>query len=258
MDVANHATLPTNLVSYWELEEASGTRVDSHGSNDLTDNNTVTSATGLQGDAADFTKANSEDLSISDASQTGLDFGATDFSFAGWINLDSLPSVSGRMGILGKSESTDNQRNYAFLITDTDVARLLTYQYGTTATYVQETADSATFVSDDIGSWVHIAVTFDISSRTTVIYKNGSSVASTRITGGTLTSLFAASTAPFELGDFNSGSEIDAQMDEWGVWTKVLTQSEIDDLYNSGSGIPYDAGGATGFNSARRHFMMGM
>jgi len=39
-DVKN-SSLATNLVSYWELEEASGTRVDSHGSNDLTDNNTV-------------------------------------------------------------------------------------------------------------------------------------------------------------------------------------------------------------------------
>ena len=35
------ALLKTNLVSWWDLEEASGARVDSHGSNDLTDNNTV-------------------------------------------------------------------------------------------------------------------------------------------------------------------------------------------------------------------------
>lgn len=33
--------LLASLTSYWNLDEASGTRVDSHGSNDLTDNNTV-------------------------------------------------------------------------------------------------------------------------------------------------------------------------------------------------------------------------
>lgn len=41
LDVATHSTLPTNLVSYWEMSESSGTRSDSKASNDLTDNNTV-------------------------------------------------------------------------------------------------------------------------------------------------------------------------------------------------------------------------
>lgn len=36
------ANLLTNLVSYWKLGEVSGTRNDSHGTNHLTDNNTVT------------------------------------------------------------------------------------------------------------------------------------------------------------------------------------------------------------------------
>lgn len=40
------ATLKTSLISYWNLDEASGTRNDSHGANHLTDNNTVTQAFG--------------------------------------------------------------------------------------------------------------------------------------------------------------------------------------------------------------------
>lgn len=35
------AAQKVNLEAWWDLEEGSGTRVDSHGSNDLTDNNTV-------------------------------------------------------------------------------------------------------------------------------------------------------------------------------------------------------------------------
>jgi hypothetical protein len=38
------------LVSYWNLDEQSGTAYDSHGSNDLTDNNTVLYGTGLASD----------------------------------------------------------------------------------------------------------------------------------------------------------------------------------------------------------------
>lgn len=40
------ADLKTDLVSYWNLTEASGTRNDAHGTNNLTDNNTVTTAPG--------------------------------------------------------------------------------------------------------------------------------------------------------------------------------------------------------------------
>lgn len=44
----------TNLIAWWDLDEVSGTRFDSHGSNDLTDNRTVSSATGIvSGQASD-------------------------------------------------------------------------------------------------------------------------------------------------------------------------------------------------------------
>ena len=42
----------TDLVSWWELNEESGTRVDAHGSNDLADNETVLYGTLVQGNAA--------------------------------------------------------------------------------------------------------------------------------------------------------------------------------------------------------------
>src|SRR3990167_10705009 len=60
-----HATLTDGLVSYWTLDEASGVRYDSvvASANDLTDNNTVASATGKFNDAASFLAANSESLS---------------------------------------------------------------------------------------------------------------------------------------------------------------------------------------------------
>lgn len=38
--------LTDNLISWWSLDEASGTRYDSHGTNHLTDNNTVSSEAG--------------------------------------------------------------------------------------------------------------------------------------------------------------------------------------------------------------------
>src|SRR4051794_40520428 len=80
--------LLANLVSYWKLDEASTgvapvTRNDSHGTNHLTDNNTVTSAAGKLGNAAQFTAANSESLSRID--NASLRFGDEDFSLAFWF-----------------------------------------------------------------------------------------------------------------------------------------------------------------------------
>lgn len=82
------ADLSTNLVSYWELEESSGTREDSHGANDLTDNNTVLYGTGKQGNGADFEATNSEYLNV--ASSLGA-YNDT-FTYSFWVNLESLPS----------------------------------------------------------------------------------------------------------------------------------------------------------------------
>ncbi len=47
-----HAALTDNLSAYWKLDEASGTRVDSAGSNDLTSNNSVGQAVGKLGNAS--------------------------------------------------------------------------------------------------------------------------------------------------------------------------------------------------------------
>ena len=57
--------LTTDLYrAYREMNEASGTRNDSHGANHLTDNNTVGSAPGIVGTAADFEAGSLEYLSI--------------------------------------------------------------------------------------------------------------------------------------------------------------------------------------------------
>ncbi len=65
------------LAEWWTLNETSGIRVASHNGNDLTDNNTVTSAAGKKGNAAQFTNATNEYLSAADSVSlriTNIDF----------------------------------------------------------------------------------------------------------------------------------------------------------------------------------------
>ena len=73
------SSLLTGLVSWWNLDETSGTRADSVGSNHLTDVNTVGYAAGKIGNAASFVAANNETLST----ETALF--EDDFTLSMWV-----------------------------------------------------------------------------------------------------------------------------------------------------------------------------
>ena len=70
----------TNLVSYWKLDEASGNALDAHGTNTLTDSNTVTSAAGKIGDSRHFTRTVPEYFTIADNASLSAPAG-TSFTF---------------------------------------------------------------------------------------------------------------------------------------------------------------------------------
>src|SRR3990170_7582249 len=102
-EVDTGGTLTTSLISYWKLEEVSGTRVDTFGANDLDDINTVEQAVGIKGDAAQFVRANSEALRHID--NADLSVGDIDFSIAFWVYLDSK---TGSQALFCKAGSTSS------------------------------------------------------------------------------------------------------------------------------------------------------
>ncbi len=96
LTAANIASLASGLpiqnegiISYYKMDESSGNAIDAIGSNDLTDNNTVGTATGQVGTGRDFEDTNTEGFSITDASQTGLDL-IDDFTIMLWQNPETV------------------------------------------------------------------------------------------------------------------------------------------------------------------------
>jgi len=77
----------TGKVLDWNMNERSGSRIDSIGSNNLTDNNSVLFRNGIQGIASSFVAANLEDLSIADNAVISPTVSAI-WSF--WVFLDTL------------------------------------------------------------------------------------------------------------------------------------------------------------------------
>ena len=215
-----------NLVSCWELDEESGTRVDAvlSSGNDLTDNNTVLFGTGKIGNAADFEFDTTEYLSISDGSQTGLDLGAGDFSFSVWIKLES--DTSGGQDILAKRDGSA-VAGYHWRINSPALTVSLHTRSGSSGE--TETADTAVTT----GSFFHLVVTRAASDGAVVFYLNGSS------DGSGNTSRNVDTTGQFTVGrnGDNNDAHFDGLIDIAAVWNKVLTASEVAELYNSGNAI---------------------
>jgi len=96
----NATNLTNNLIAYWKLNEASGTRFDSYGGNHLTDFGGVGQTGGIKNQAANFILGNSSFLLINNTAT--LATGDIDFSISTWIYLNStartleVPIVSKR------------------------------------------------------------------------------------------------------------------------------------------------------------------
>lgn len=232
--------LLTGLVSYWKLDEAGGQRNDSHGTNHLTDNNTVTQAAGKIGDAAQFTGANSEYLSVADNASLVW---TSAFSASFWIYRDSL---------------------------SLDVAYISKWNYPTVPEWViQSAAAGGSNTSDDMSiylatsgvdngtgcrmdfnnanqsatTWYHIVVIYDGSltgdANRLKVYQNGVQLTLT-VGSGAVPASLQNSAAELRLGDFQGLNRyFTGRIDELGLWTRALTALEVAELYGGGAGKAY-------------------
>lgn len=224
-----------NLVSYWRLDEASGDAIDAHGSNDLTDNNTVGTGAGVISNARAFVRANSEFFSHAD--NTDLSTGDIDFSFSCWVNCDD-PGIA-RQIIVAKDD--DNLgREYIIATNDGGTSNLrFTVLNGGSVAQVNSSTDLS------MATWHHIVVWHDASANQIGIVVDDGTPATQSHSGGV-----ANSTGTFQIGAREySGAEnyFGGLIDEVGFWKRVLTSGEITELYNGGAGLayPFAAGGAS-------------
>lgn len=235
--------LLTNLVSFWSLDETSGTRNDAHGSNHLTDNNTVTQAVGKVGNAAQFTAANSEYLSAGD--NDGLDVGTGDFSTALWIYADAALTTGINGGRVMQKRGTGLGGQFAgwqFAARQAGGSRVLV-----TNTVFDNGAgqiagwDSPGGNEQDvgaIGAWIFLALAVNRTAGTAKLYSNASLVATLDVSAVTGSWSNARS--------FSLGASIDSptqyysgRIDQAGFWKRLLTAAEITWLYNGGAGRSY-------------------
>lgn len=231
-----------NLVAFWPLDEASGTRDDAHSNNYvLTDNNTVTSSTGLvYGTAAEFEVLNAEYLSVSDNANLSGGAGKS-FTIAAWVKIDTTGT---NRGVLGKGEA-GNGFEYTLYFNDGPQRfrwRVASATGEANATFVDQGGGSGGGSVPSAGTWYLLVVWHNATADEIGI--------ATSVDG-----IGTAYTTAYSSDVWNSGG--DFEIGAWGpyfrtyfdgligpvmFWSgRVLDSSERTALYNSGAGLTYAA-----------------
>jgi hypothetical protein len=219
-----NAMILQNLVSYWTLDETSGTRSDSHGSNHLSPQNTPGYGTGKQGNAASFVRASNQWLTVAD--NTTLSPGDTDFTFAGWVYLDNKTNTQ---RLWGKWNSPNNEYRLQYNVS----TNRFEWSVSIDGTGVAATATANNLGSPSASTWYFIVCYHDsVNNLIGISVNNGTFNTTAHSTG-----VYDA-TGAFTIS--NSGTNaLDGDVDEVGYFNKVLTASEISYLYNIGLGRTY-------------------
>lgn len=224
----------TSLISYWSLDEASGTRNDSHGTNHLTDPTSTGSATGKVGTAADF-----ENLSVNELQNASIDV-VGGFTVSLWIKPESFNANYKGLFTRDDYPSTPRHQTSIYLNTFDKIGCYVAVGDGLDGTSAPYFDSPTVGTSLSTATWYHVVCTYD-STNGLIGYLNGS-VDNTGATSGALQS----GAAKVRLGKDILGESIggadryyDGLIDEVALWERAITSSEVTWLYNSGNGRSY-------------------
>lgn len=229
--------LLSGLIAYWKLEEASGTRYDSHGSYDLTEIVGIDNGVGVKGDCAvsNSTYYDARSLIISPSPYDSV--GAS-WSLSFWISTNGgdapqmFPNAWGNCCLFTIVTSDGDQILRGQLWKDGEIG-------GDDGTDVSKSGVYA-------GGFVHVVITHDLPTKTVRVYYDGveehvvTYTTSLNPVNGpesgetnTILSMFAGD----QDGTNYAGP---GKLDEVGIWGRAITEAEVSALYNNGSGITYE------------------
>jgi hypothetical protein len=172
----------------------------------------------------DFESGSSQSAEIADGSQTGLDI-TGDISLEIYIKRES--AIEG--GLITKYDYGNNRRGYSLKIDGSNKIDATFSDDGVNVAghFVTQTSDSAVLVPT--ATWVHVGVTFDISTEVAIIYIDGSPVASSKT--GSMGATIFDSDMKFRIGGFSFndavGLPFDGLLNNARVWSGVRTPAEM-------------------------------
>ena len=212
----------SGLISYWDMDESSGTVIDSLNVSNGTNNGATPNVAGKINTAYDFDGV-ADDISL--GSDDSL-FPTDKITVSSWIKVEGQSGTQ----IILSTEVSDN--GWQVRVYDNGdgtfdfASRIKTTSAYTTA---RESVNHL-----NIDTWYFVVMTWDGSNIK--LYINGTLEETVALTG-----TIVYGTPSCVMGDAprNIGLNFDGILDEVGIWNRTLTSTEISDLYNSGDGLSY-------------------
>ncbi|KKL73170.1 hypothetical protein LCGC14_2077590, partial [marine sediment metagenome] len=222
-EITKHASwtagLNVGLDIYYKLdEEVNGTVIDSTDNNNGTNDGVIVNVTGIIGTAYDIEQDDS--LEVHSNTNTGIT-GTDARSLSVWIKRESDGAivqiagggVANAFELFGMGIQTAGNEMY--------------FQGGGAADYNTGQAITAD------ATWHHVVVAYDGAKGYT--YFDGNPTPTTAQT----IALITPDDKLWVGGIGSLGSEFDGFIDEVGFWSRNISQAEITDLYNGGTGITF-------------------
>jgi len=231
---------PTGAVAYYNFDESSGDLIDQIGSADGTNSGVTPSQDGIIIDSYLYATTHYTEIPSASLDITGV------MSINTWVypttHTVTEPFIFGKVG--AGSVIQYRISGSAFNANDGKAVAVIGSSGGDTTV----TCSTATTVNQ----WNMITLTWTGNNDTNglKIYLNGTKCGETTWNNGTQDSTSNAS----YFGKLNATGQngFVGRIDESGIWTKVLSTTEITNLYNSGSGLSY---GSTSLDSNSYSFL---
>ncbi len=196
---------------------------DSKGNNDGSPSGDASIITGKLNNAGSF-DGNGDYINAGNGESLDL---TNTITVSAWINLDVRKPAHGYHHSIA-DRCGDNQNGYWFYVGNNGKLGFLAFTSGD-----YDAVGSSADVS--VGEWVHITATYNRSAEKEVkLYING-----VLDTENTLSKQVGSSNNNLIMGDRGNLHYLDGKLDEVAIYNKVLTSSEISDLYNSGNGYEH-------------------
>lgn len=175
-------------------------------------------------EAVDLERGESDHLYAGDSASLSF---TGNFTLECWVKLETLPSIAGeQFFLIAKDDASD--RSYALSIFTDDKLRLNFYDGSANNSRI--VSDAAIIAST--GVWFYVAASVTVGTPTAVLYKDGSSVAST-VTANAATTV-KNSAVDLVLGALSTKTEgfVDGVVDEFRISNVARDATYISNNYN--------------------------
>ncbi|KKN04646.1 hypothetical protein LCGC14_1095320 [marine sediment metagenome] len=227
--------LNIGLISFYKLNETTGSVIDSAGPNNGTNVGATRGVVGIINNSFNFTATNQDSVNLSNGTDFNFD-GITDpMSISLWVNFESFVAVN------------------TFISKEEDGSPFIGWEYGHDGSniffaFVRDGTESITVrktITLNTGQFYHMVIVYPGTgdANDVNIFINGTNQTGLSIIQNNLVSSVENSINTLIGARDKVLNPFDGRIDEIGIWNRSLTQAEVTQLYNNGDGITFSTEG---------------